>query len=146
MERVADVLGQKYPQFNTVSPNHSINDALYQMCCENVEYLIVLDDRKFLGVLTEHDIANKVLFNKKPLNEILVKDFMSSRLPVATVSDQLEYCMQLMERHNARFIALYDNFDFKGVLSYYDLMQQALKKRHAAFGETNTDNAYPWNY
>src|ERR671927_340521 len=128
MEKVADILGVKYPQFNTVSPTHTINDALYQMCCENVEFLIVMDDQKFLGILTEHDIANKVLFNKKPLNEILVRDFMSSRLPVATIHDSLEDCMQILERYNVRYLAIYDGFDFKGIVSFYDIMQQVVRK------------------
>ncbi len=144
MEKVADILGVKYPQFNTVSPTHTINDALYQMCCENVEFLIVMDGYKFLGILTEHDIANKVLFNKKPLNEILVRDFMSSSVPVATVNDSFEHCMQLMEQHNARYIAIYDRFEFKGIISSYDLIQQALKKRKETFEEAGEENSYPW--
>src|SRR5688500_16572309 len=98
MEKVADVLGQKYPQFNTISPGHLISDALYQMCCENVDYLIVIEEDKFAGILTDHDVTNKVLFANKPLNEIMVKEFMNRSLPVASSHDSIEYCMQLLER------------------------------------------------
>src|SRR5215217_7996313 len=115
MEKVADVLDRKYPQFNTVSPNCLVSDALYQMACENVDHLIVLDEDKFMGVLTEQDIA--------------VKEFTNRTLPVATSDDSLEQCMQLMERYNAKHLAVYDSFIFKGVVSSYDLMHQALCKR-----------------
>ena len=147
MEKVADVLDHKYPQFNTVSPNCFVSDALYQMACENVDHLIVLDEDKFMGVLTEHDIASKVLFDERALKDIPVKEFTNRTLPVATSDDSLEQCMQLMERYNAKHLAVYDSFIFKGVVSSYDLMHQALCKRKDTFEETSqVRQGYPWNY
>ena len=147
MEKVADVLERKYPQFNTVSPNCFVSDALYQMACENVDHLIVLEDDKFMGVLTDHDIASKVLFDERPLKNILVKEFMNRTLPVATSDDSLEHCMQLMERFNTKHLAVYDDFIFKGVVSSHDLLQQALSKRKETFEEEiYVRQGYPWNY
>ena len=146
MERVADVLRHKYPQFNNTSSRRGINEALHQMHCENVDYLIVLDDERFVGVLTEHDIAEKVLYRSKELEKASVKDFMSTYLPVATLNDSLEYCMQLMDRHNVKYIAVYDRFTFKGVISSHDLMKQVLKKRTTVFEEEMKPGVYPWSY
>ncbi|MGN6163341.1 MAG: CBS domain-containing protein [Flavisolibacter sp.] len=147
MEKVADVLDRKYPQFNTVSPNCLVSDALYQMASENVDHLIVLEDEKFMGILTDHDIASKVLFDERPLKKIPVKEFMNRTLPVATSEDSLEHCMQLMERFNARHLAVYDSFIFKGVVSSHDIIQQALNKRKETFEEKNyVRQGYPWNY
>ena len=144
MERVVDVLRAKYPQFNTIGPSRSIHDALHQMHCENVDHLIVLDDERFVGLLTEHGITEKIIYRSRDLDSATVKEFMTTYLPVATVEDSLEQCMQLMERHNTRFIAVYDRFDFKGVVSSHDLMKQALNKRKATF-EEQVDQ-YRWDY
>jgi CBS domain-containing protein len=147
MEKVADVLDRKYPQFNTVSPNCFVSDALYQMSSENVDHLIVLEGDKFMGILTDHDIAGKVLFDERPLKKILVKEFMNRTLPVATSNDTLEHCMQLMERFNARHLVVFDSFSFKGVVSSHDIMQQALTKRKETFEDGNyVRHGYPWNY
>jgi predicted transcriptional regulator len=146
MERVADVLRHKYPQFNNTSSRRSVNEALHQMHCENVDYLIVIDDERFVGVLTEHDIAEKVLYRSKELEKATVKDFMSTYLPVATLNDSLEYCMQLMDRHNVKYIAVYDRFNFKGVISSHDLMKQVLNKRKTVFDEDIKPGNYSWNY
>ncbi|MGZ5287717.1 MAG: CBS domain-containing protein, partial [Flavisolibacter sp.] len=100
MERIADVLARKYPQFNTAVPDCLVSDALYQMCSENVDFLIVLEDDKFQGLITDHDIASRILFENRPLNKILVREFMSRTIPVATPDTSLEQCMQLMERYN----------------------------------------------
>ncbi|MGZ3849974.1 MAG: CBS domain-containing protein [Flavisolibacter sp.] len=147
MEKVADVLDRKYPQFNTVSPTCLVSDALYQMSCENVDHLIVLEDDKFMGILTDHDIASKVLFDERPLKNIPVKEFMNRTLPVATSDDSLEHCMQLMERFNARHLAVFDSFIFRGVVSSHDIIQQALTKRKETFEEKDfVRQGYPWNY
>lgn len=142
MERIADVLARKFPQFNTVIPNCLVSDALYQMCCENVDFLIVLENDKFQGIITDHDIAAKILFEDRPLNKIQVKEFMSRALPVTTSETSLSHCMQLMERYNVRHLAIFDRFDFKGVVSSDDLMHEALtnqKEEEAISGE-----GFPW--
>lgn len=144
MERIADVLARKYPQFNRVVPDCLVSDALYQMCCENVDFLIVLEDDKFQGIITDHDIAGKILFEDRPLNKIKVKEFMSRTLPVTTSETSLSHCMQLMERYNVRHLAIFDRFDFKGVISSDDLMHEALTKQTEE--ETYVRQGYPWNY
>ena len=129
MEKVADVLGRKFPQFNTIRPNHLVSDALYQMAAENVDYLIVLDDERFMGIICSNDIANKVLLADKQLKDVKVNDCTNKNLPVVTLNDSVEYAMELLERYNAKYLAVYDSFDFKGIVSSSDLMQQTLSKR-----------------
>ena len=147
MERIADVLARKYPQFNTVVPECLVSDALYQMCSENVDYLIVLENDKFQGVITDHDIASKILFENRPLNKIHVREFMSRTLPVTTPDTSLEQCMQLMERYNVRHLAIFDRFNFMGVVSTYDMMHEALSNRSGVFEDVeNKRQGYPWNY
>lgn len=143
MKKVADVLDRKYPQFNTVLPDCLVSDALYQMSCENVDYLIVIENEKFLGILSDHDIATKVLFAPKPLNQTNVREFMSSTLPVVSEKDSVEHCMKVMERYNARHIVVFDSFSFLGVISARDLMKHALDNRQDIIEEAD---AFEWNY
>jgi CBS domain-containing protein len=144
MERIADVLARKFPQFNTVVPDCLVSDALYQMCCENVDFLIVLENGRFQGVITDHDIAGKLLFEDRPLNTIEVKEFMSRTLPVTTSDTSIGHCMQLMERYNVRHLAIFDRFDFKGVVSSDDLMHEAVTQHTEE--EEYVRQGYPWNY
>jgi CBS domain-containing protein len=128
MEKLADVLGHKFPQFNTISPNHLVSDALYQMAAENVDYLIVYDDERFTGIVSTTDIANKVLLADRSLKQVKVYDCTNKTLPIATLSDTVEYGMELLERYSTKYLAVYDRFDFKGIVTSYDLMQQMLSK------------------
>lgn len=144
MERIADVLARKSPQFNTVVPDCLVSDALYQMCCENADYLIVMEDEKFQGIITDHDIASRILFENRPLNKIQVKEFMSKTLPVTTPETSLGQSMQLMERYNVRHLAIFDRFNFRGVISSHELMQETLAKQAEEMEYMR--QGYPWNY
>ena len=142
---LCEMMDQKYPQFNTISPQHLLKDALYQMCYENAEYLIVLEGEQFIGLLTEHDVAHKLLFAEKQLSELKVGEFMSRNLPVADCADSLEYAMQLLDHYNTRYMAIYDGFTFKGIVSENDLLKQAVKSKRLGI-EPAGGQAYPWNY
>lgn len=142
---LAEMMDHKYPQFNTISPSHLLTDALYQMCYENVEYLIVLEQEQFVGLLTEHDVAHKLLFAEKQLAELTVAEFMNRNLPVADSSDSLEYAMQLLNHYNTRYMAIYDGFNFKGIVSENDLLKQVVKSKRQST-EPAGGQPYPWNY
>ena len=148
MEKIAGVINQKFPQFNTILFNRSISEALYQMRCENVDYLIVLDEgENFLGIITEHDVASKVIFSGIELNVAQVGNYKTDDLPVATMEDSLEYALQLLENHNSKYLTVYDQFNFKGVLSIHDIIKVLLVKRQSMFTKAQPQRTgYPWNY
>jgi hypothetical protein len=52
--------------------------------------------------------------------------------------------MQLMERYNVRHLAIFDRFDFMGVISSDDLMHEALTLQTEE--EMYVRQGYPWNY
>lgn len=147
MEKVADLLTRKPPRFNHVSSSCLVSDALYQMTCEKVDHLVVLETDSFKGIITHYDIASKILYEHRPLNKIKVAEFMNNTLPVVTSDASLHSCMQQMERYKARHLVIFDRFDFKGVVSAYDLMQEALLNRVEIFNEEEPPRqGYPWNY
>lgn len=104
------------------------------MCCENVDYLVVMDeDDRFLGLITEHDIASGVLATNKKLTKTKVKDIMNKRLPFATTEDTVEKCMQLMRQHHVRYLPVFENFLFKGIVSSEDILEEAVNNRMKIF-------------
>lgn len=146
MEKISDVLPNSQIQFNSISGDTHLRDAIYKMYCERLEYLVVEDNNKFSGILTEHDIVSKLLFSEKPLTETPAAEFMSTDLPVVTEDDSLEYAMQLLEHHNSRYLAVYQDFTFKAILTAQDLLRQALKKRQDSFPDFEDRQKHSWNY
>jgi CBS domain-containing protein len=112
------------------------------MRSENVDYLVVInDDERFMGLLTDHDVATKIIFGKKSLNKALVREIMNTRLPVATTEDTVEKCMRVMRQHNVRFLPVFDGFDFKGIVSSDDIIYEVVKNRMNVF-DSEEDQSY----
>jgi CBS domain-containing protein len=134
MEKITSILMRKEAHFHTVSPDSSIADALQQMHCENVDCLVVLDDNdRFLGILSDHDIASKVVFGRISIQTGVVKEVMNTNLPVATTYDTVEKCMRTMRQHNVRFIPVFEGFEFKGVVSSDDIIHEIIANRTDIF-------------
>ncbi len=142
MEPITSILNRKEAHLHTVSPESLVTNALQQMRSENVDYLVVINnDERFLGILTDHDVATKIIFGKKSLNKALVREIMNTRLPVATTDDTVEQCMRTMRQHNVRFLPIFDGFDFRGVVSSDDIMHEVVESRMEVF-DSEEDQSY----
>jgi len=133
MEKITSILAKKELHFHTVSPGSSADTALSRMCHENVEYLIVMDDEKYVGLLTEHDITSKVLITNKQLSKTKVSDIMNKGLPAATTDDTVERCMQLMRQHHIRYLPVFEIHSFRGIVSSDDILEEAVNNRMEIF-------------
>jgi CBS domain-containing protein len=147
MENVTVLLSKKQSHFNKISPNSSISDALCRMSCQNIEYLIVVDDdEKFLGLLTDHDIATKTVFANKSLTSTKVKQMMNTRWPVADADNTVEDCMKLMSRYNVRYVPVFKNLSFLGVVSTDDILQEAVSHRSKIFDVEDKNVSVTYSY
>ena len=141
MENVTVLLAKKQSHFNKISPNSSISDALCRMSCQNTDYLIVMDDdENFIGLLTEHDIASKTMFNSRSITTATVNQMVNTRWPVADSDNTVEDCMRLMSRYNVRYVPVFNNLSFLGVISSDDILQEAVSHGSRIF-DSETKNA-----
>jgi signal-transduction protein with cAMP-binding, CBS, and nucleotidyltransferase domain len=147
MENVTVLLSKKQSHFNKISPNSSISDALCRMSCQNTDYLIVMDDdEKFLGLLTDHDIATKTVFANKSITSTKVKQMMNTRWPVADADNTVEDCMKLMSRYNVRYVPVFKNLSFLGVVSTDDILQEAVSHRSKIFDVEDKNVSVTYSY
>ncbi|HKO81269.1 MAG TPA: CBS domain-containing protein [Chitinophagaceae bacterium] len=147
MENVTVLLAKKQSHFNKISPNCTISDALCRMSCQNTDYLIVMDDdERFLGLLTEHDIATKAIFNNRSITLTKVNQMMNTRLPAADSGDTVEDCMRLMRRFNVRYVPVFKNLNFLGVVSSDDIIQEAVSHRLKIFDVEDKNVALTYSY
>ncbi len=145
MENVTVLLAKKQSHFNKISPNCTISDALCRMSCQNTDYLIVMDDdERYLGLLTEHDIATKTIFNNRSITLTKVNQLMNTRFPAADATDTVEDCMRLMKRFNVRYVPVFQDHNFLGVVSSDDIIQEAVNHRLKIFDVEDKNLVYSY--
>lgn len=134
MEKLQQILSRQLPHFRHIDPGCSISDALCRMSTHNTGYLIVLDEKgDFLGLLTEREVARKVLFMNKPVKDTRVSEVMSTRMPFADVNDTVEDCIKTMKRFHIQVVPVFNNRTFIGIVTAEDILEEAVVNRTAIF-------------
>ncbi|MCH5600900.1 CBS domain-containing protein [Niabella ginsengisoli] len=126
MSKVATILARKGSNAVSIQTNTTVYDALKIMSDKNIGSLIVLEDGKYAGILTERDYSRKVILQGKHSSEITVGEIMSTDLPDVNPSDTVERCMQLMSDKNIRYLPVFDGGNLAGIISISDVVTETI--------------------
>lgn len=135
MRTVANILMSKPPAFNFVEPDAKVIEALQIMNSVNLSYLVVIKEEKFYGIFSERDYSRNVILKGLHSDTCTVKEVMSVSLPVIGMQDTVEQCMQLLNAHKTRYLVVFDNNNFKGVITLNDVLREALNSKEMVFDE-----------
>jgi len=129
MCKIKEILQKKGPFFNIVTPHTKVTDALTLMQTENISYVVVMDNESFLGIMTERDyIYNRKALKPNPETAI-VKDLVKNNLPIVSYDEDVNRCMVLMNVYKTRYLPVYDEMEFKGILTMNDVLKEVLDEK-----------------
>jgi signal-transduction protein with cAMP-binding, CBS, and nucleotidyltransferase domain len=128
MCKIKEMLQKKGPVFNVVTPETKVVEALNIMKSENLSYVVVMQDGNYLGIMSERDYTHKVKLQGRKSETTTVKDIMSSDYPVVGYGEDLQRCMVLMNVYKTRYLPIFDEMNFQGVLTMNDLMREVIAK------------------
>jgi CBS domain-containing protein len=118
----------------SIGPEAKVLTALGLMKRDNVGALIVMADNRFLGIITERDIARKVEVEGKSAAETPVREIMTCCDDIVTVRPEaeLEDCLVIMRTHNIRHLPVLEgegvNEKVVGVISIRDLAEEIVNR------------------
>jgi predicted transcriptional regulator len=133
MRTVANILQSKPPAFNIIDPNAKVIEALQLMNSVNLSYLVVMHNNIFDGIFSERDYSRNVILKGLHSDSCAVKDVMSHSLPMVTMQDTVEKCMQLLNTHKTRYLLAFDDQEFKGVVTINDVLREAINNKEMVF-------------
>ncbi|MBS1597844.1 MAG: CBS domain-containing protein [Bacteroidetes bacterium] len=126
MKKVSDIFSHKGRKVTSVSPDTTVLDALKIMADQNIGSIMVTDNDKYLGIVTERDYSRKVILKGKSSTDTKVSEILSEELPRVTPSDTVEYCMQLMSDKNIRYLPVFEDERLIGIVSINDLVRETI--------------------
>ena len=88
--------------------------------------VVVMENKKFLGIMTERDYSRKVALKGKSSTDTPVSEIMSTDLPSVKLSDTIEYCMEQMTLLNIRYMPVFTGEDLVGIISMSDVVKQTI--------------------
>lgn len=135
MRTVANILIHKPPVFNFVKPEAKVIEALQIMNSVNLSYLVVYENDTFYGIFSERDYSRNVILKGLHSNTCAVKEVMSVNLPVIGMQETVEKCMQLLNIHKTRYLIVFNENEFKGIITINDVLREAIENKEMIFDE-----------
>ncbi len=141
MRTVANILQNKPPVFNFIAPGAKVIEALHLMNSVNLSYLVVKDDHTFHGIFSERDYSRNVILKGLHSDSCTVAEVMSTALPVVGMEDTVEHCMVLLNTHKSRYLVVFNNHEFQGVITINDVLREAISNKEMVFDELAVKHA-----
>jgi len=120
--------GYKVYDCMTTKPVSLTADSSLEQCAKvmaknHVGALVIKDDHKSIGLITEQDIVRKVI--AKGINPLTkkVKDFMEKKLKTVSPSSDIYDALIIMRDSNIRHLPVVDNGKMVGLLTLKDILK-----------------------
>ncbi|MEJ6001181.1 CBS domain-containing protein [Paucibacter soli] len=110
----------------TIAPTASVYEAVSMMADKNIGALLVMENGKVVGIVTERDYARKIVLMDRSSRDTLLRDIMSSPVMVVPPERSAEECMALMTEHRLRHLPVMDGEQLLGLVSIGDLVKATI--------------------
>ena len=130
MRTVAHILQSKPIQTTlTISPDATVLKALTLMADKGVGALIVTENDKLVGIISERDYARKVALMERSSSDTLVTDIMTHKVLTVERRNTVEECLKLMTDRHLRHLPVVENEVLIGMVSIGDLVKGMIEQQ-----------------
>lgn len=103
-----------------VKKDATVKEASEVMSKMGIGSLVVTEDDKIIGMLTNNNVVKSVA-NDKPAQSTLVEEVMSEKVVTVEPGKDLEDAVELMVQNKIREVPVVENDKIKGILSVSDI-------------------------
>ncbi len=121
--------GEKGAIVHAIAPRASVLEAIKLMAEKGIGALVVLDEGRLAGVISERDYARKVILHNRSSQDTAVSEIMTAKVVTVRSEQTVDECMALMTQHRIRHLPVIDGGKLAGVLSIGDLVKEVIADR-----------------
>lgn len=126
MKTLMQLLQSKGREIHSIAPDAKVIDALGLMAEKDVGALVVIENGRLAGILSERDYARKVILHGKSSHDIPVREIMTAKVVTVQPGQTIEECMALMTNMRVRHLPVTDGDRLLGMLSIGDLVKEVI--------------------
>lgn len=109
-----------------VSPSITVFEALQLLAEHEVGAMIVMDQGRLVGVISERDYTRKVALQGRNSKETNVADIMTREVITVTPDTGTRACMTLMSQKNIRHLPVVEGSVVVGMISIRDILNDII--------------------
>ncbi len=126
MNTVKEVLKVKGNSVFSIAPETPVYFAVTVMAEHDVGALVVIKDKRPIGMFSERDYARKVILKGKSSKEITVEEVMVRDVLYVSPEDSLDECMIIMTEKRIRHLPVLEENEMIGLISIGDVVKQII--------------------
>lgn len=126
MNKIRELLKVKGNKVWSISLDTSVLEALQLMTDKKVGALLIVEDGKIAGIISERDFVHGVAEKERCIVNTTVAEYMTPRVITITPEQTVEECMQLMTAQHIRHLPVVENDDLVGIISIGDIVKEII--------------------
>jgi CBS domain-containing protein len=126
MTTVKHLLDRKGRRVHSIRPDASVFDALKIMAEKNIGSLVVLEEEKLVGIITERIYAREIALKGRTSAQTLVRDVMSTNVICMQPDQTVEECMAVMTKKTVRHLPVVEHGQIVGIVSIGDMVNSII--------------------
>lgn len=132
------LLRHKQTTIWSIQPDASVYDAIELMSNKSIGALLVKEEGRLAGIITERDYARKVILQGRSSKDTAVHEIMTTSVLTVEPDETIDECMRLMTRHHIRHLPVMRNGDVIGILSIGDLVKWIISAQQETIGHLHS--------
>lgn len=129
MKTVRELLQTKGDRVWTIGPDASVYEALGLMADRDIGALLVMQDGKPVGLISERDYARKVILKGHSSKDLTVRDIMTRRVVCTNPDQTLDQCMAVITERRVRHLPVIEDGGVVGLISIGDLVKAIIDEQ-----------------
>ena len=127
MKSVKHILARKGNNVVAVPADTTVLNVLKLMADKNIGSVVVTENGKYIGLMTERDYSRKIILVGKHSDETTAGEIISTNFPIITPKSSVDECMLIMSENNIRYLPVFDIADeLCGIISMSDVVTETI--------------------
>jgi CBS domain-containing protein len=126
MKPVMELLKGREATVYQVASSVTVFEALHLLAEYGIGALIVVDDGKLVGVVSERDYTRKIALQGKNSKETTVAEIMTANVISVAPTTGTHACMTLMSQKKIRHLPVVEGAKVLGMISIRDIMDDII--------------------
>ena len=135
MKPVSELLKRHQRTLWHARPEDTVYEALQLLAEYEVGALMVMDQGKLVGVISERDYTRKIALQGRNSKETLVRDIMTREVLYVTPDTGTRRCMALMSEKKIRHLPVIDGHTVVGMISIRDIMDDIIADHESTIAQ-----------
>lgn len=131
MKTIKELLGNKGHEVWSVRSDATVYESIEIMASKSAGALMVVDDDKTMGIISERDYARKVILEGLSSKDTLVSEIMTSRIIHTSPDRSVDECMSLMTTNRIRHLPVMEDEKLVGFVSIGDLVKATISEQQS---------------